>query len=162
MCPITLIVSISYCLGALYYNPSGNRAQSARYVIVDAAVDLILNLLLIPRWGAVGAVIATLTAESITTWLYVRNCRGYLTTGDLWECSRKRLLAGALMCLLVMAIGRISIPGDILKLAVQVLFGALFYGTALYLMKDEMLKEMLALAVGTVKKAAQILTGNRN
>ncbi len=162
MCPITLIVSISYCLGALYYNPSGNRAQSARYVIVDAAVDLILNLLLIPRWGAVGAVIATLTAESITTWLYVRNCRGYLTTGDLWECSRKRLLAGALMCLLVMAIGRVSMPGDILKLAVQVLFGALFYGTALYLMKDEMLKEMLALAVGTVKKAAQILTGNRN
>ena len=162
MCPITLIVSISYCLGALYYNPSGNRAQSARYVIVDAAVDLILNLLLIPRWGAVGAVIATLTAESITTWLYVRNCRGYLTTGDLWSCSRKRLLAGAVMCLLVMAIGRGSMPGDILKLAVQVLFGALFYGTALYLMKDEMLKEMLALAVGTVKKAAQILTGNRN
>ena len=162
MCPITLIVSISYCLGALYYNPSGNRAQSARYVIVDAAVDLILNLLLIPRWGAVGAVIATLTAESITTWLYVRNCRGYLTTGDLWSCSRKRLLAGAVMCLLVMAIGRVSMPGDILKLAVQVLFGALFYGTALYLMKDEMLKEMLALAVGTVKKAAQILTGNRN
>ena len=66
------------------------------------------------------------------------------------------------MCLLVMAIGRVSMPGDILKLAVQVLFGALFYGTALYLMKDEMLKEMLALAVGTVKKAAQILTGNRN
>ena len=159
MCPITLIVSISYCLGALYYNPSGNRAQSARYVIVDAAVDLILNLLLIPRWGAVGAVIATLTAESITTWLYVRNCRGYLTTRDLWACSRKRLLAGAVMCLLVMAIGRVSMPSDILKLAVQVLSGTLFYAAALYLMNDAMLKEMLALAASAAKKACRRFTG---
>lgn len=162
MCPITLIVSISYCLGALYYNPSGNRAQSARYVIVDAAVDLILNLLLIPKWGAYGAVAATLAAESVTTWLYVRNCRGYLTAGDLWACSRKRLLAGAVMCLLVMAIGRISMPGDILKLGVQVLSGSLFYVTALYLMKDEMLKEMLALAASAAKKACRCFTGKHD
>jgi O-antigen/teichoic acid export membrane protein len=162
MCPITLIVSISYCLGALYYNPSGNRAQSARYVIVDAVVDLVLNLLLIPRWGAYGAVIATLVAESVTTWLYVRNCRGYLTARDLWDCSWKRLLAGAVMCLLVLAIGRISLPSDILKLVIQILSGAVFYAAALYIMNDGMLKEMLALAVKTLNKAARILNGNRN
>ena len=159
MCPITLIVSISYCLGALYYNPSGNRAQSARYVIVDAAVDLVLNLLLIPRWGAYGAVVATLAAESITTWLYVRNCRGYLTAGDLLGCSWRRLLAGAAMCLLVMAIGRSPISGNILKLAVQVLSGTVFYAAALYLMNDAMLKEMLALAASAAKKACRRFTG---
>ena len=162
MCPITLIVSISYCLGALYYNPSGNRAQSARYVIVDAAVDLVLNLLLIPRWGAYGAVVATLAAESITTWLYVRNCRGYLTAGDLLGYSWRRLLAGAAMCLLVMAIGRSPISGNILKLAVQVLSGTVFYAAALYLMNDAMLKEMLALAVSVAKKVCRLLIGKKN
>ena len=66
------------------------------------------------------------------------------------------------MCLLVMAIGRISTPGDILKLGVQVLSGALFYVTALYLMKDEMLKEMLALAASAAKKACRCFTGKHD
>ena len=63
------------------------------------------------------------------------------------------------MCLLVMAIGRVSMPSDILKLAVQVLSGTLFYAAALYLMNDAMLKEMLALAASAAKKACRCFTG---
>ncbi len=161
MCPITIIVSISYCLGGLYYNPSGNRAQSARYVIVDAAVNTLLNVLLIPRWGAEGAVVATIVAEGVTTWLYVRGCRGYLTWGDLWRSFRKRFAAGAVMCALVMAVGRIPMGSAILKLALQVLSGVAVYAGALYLMKDAMLKEMLGVACNYARRAWKILCGQR-
>ena len=152
MAPLTLIIGVSYCLGSLYYNPSGNRAQSARYLIVGACVNLILNLLLIPYWDAIGAVIASLAAEGIITVLYIKNCKGYLTFRTLGSVTWKRLLVGAAMCLLVMAAGRLPIENSIVKLAVQILAGAVFYGTALYLAGDEMLRELLGLIPEMLKK----------
>ena len=152
MAPLTLIIGVSYCLGSLYYNPSGNRAQSARYLIVGACVNLVMNLLLIPRWNAVGAVIASLIAESTITFLYVRNCHGYMTVKTLAAVIWKRLLAGTAMCLLVMALGRLPLNSEILKLAIQVLTGAAFYIAALYIAKDAMLRELLSLIPQTLKK----------
>ncbi len=155
MAPLTMIIGVSYCLGSLYYNPSGNRAQSARYLIAGSCVNLVLNLLLIPKWSASGAIIASIAAEGVITTLYVSNCRGYLTIGTLLECSWKRLLTGAVMCALVMAVGRINIASSILKLVIQILAGAAFYISILYLAKDAMLKELLFL----VRKYALKLFG---
>ena len=160
MGPITIIVSVSYCLGSLYYTPSGNRAQSTRYVMIDAAINSALNLLLIPRWNAYGAVAATLVAEGITTVLYMRNCRGYLTWGTLWRCCRKRFPAGAAMGALVMAIGRIPMESGLLKLALQIPAGVLFYAGVLYLAKDETLKEGLRIVKEACRRAAGILRGD--
>ena len=145
VCPNTIIISISFVLGALYYNPSGNRAQSARYVIIDAAINTVLNLLLIPRWNAYGAVVATVVAEGVTTFIYVQNCRGFLTWQTIWNCFRKRFPVGAVMCALVMAIGHIRMSSTILKLAIQILSGAAFYIAVLYFAKDEMLRELIAI-----------------
>ena len=157
LCPNTLIISISYIVGALYYNPSGNRAQSARYVIIDACINTVLNLLLIPRWNAYGAVIATISAEGITTYIYVQNCRGYLTWQTIWECFWKRFLVGAAMCILVAGIGQVQIGGNLLKLAIQIASGAVFYPAALYLAKDEMLKETMNLLVSRIRRMFKML-----
>ena len=152
MAPLTLIVGVSYCLGSLYYNPSGNRAQSARYIIIGSCVNLVLNLLLIPRWAATGAIVASILAEGTITVLYVRNCRGFLSTRTLWDCTRWRAPVGAAMCLLVMALGCLPLASDILKLVIQVLSGVSFYVAALYLLKDAMTRELLALMPKTLKK----------
>ena len=157
MCPLTIIIGVSYCLGSLYYNPSGNRAQSARYLIYGACVNLVLNLLLIPKWSAYGAVAASIIAEGTITALYVCNCKGYLTGKTIVECAWKRLLAGIAMCGLVMAVGRISLNSSILKLVLQILAGGSFYVAVLYVAKDEMLKEMLGLVRSFGQKAVRIL-----
>ena len=156
MAPLTLIIGVSYCLGSLYYNPSGNRAQSARYIIVGSCVNLVLNLLLIPRWAAVGAILASILAEGTITVLYVRNCRGFLNPRTLWACARWRAPVGAAMCLLVMALGRLPLESGILKLVIQVLSGAAFYVAALYLLKDAMTRELLSLIPKTLKKLSRL------
>ena len=156
MAPLTLIIGVSYCLGSLYYNPSGNRAQSARYIIVGSCVNLVLNLLLIPRWAAVGAILASILAEGTITVLYVRNCRGFLNPRTLWDCARWRAPVGAAMCLLVMALGLLPLESSILKLVIQVLSGAAFYVAALYLLKDAMTRELLALIPKTLKKLSRL------
>ena len=111
-----------------------------------------LNLLLIPRWAAVGAILASILAEGTITVLYVRNCRGFLSTRTLWDCARWRAPVGAAMCLLVMALGRLPLESGILKLVIQVLSGAAFYVAALYLLKDAMTRELLSLIPKTLKK----------
>ena len=56
------------------------------------------------------------------------------------------------MCLLVMALGRLPIESGVLRLVIQVLSGAAFYTALLYLAKDAMLRELLALIPQTLKK----------
>ena len=45
--PIILIIGVSNCLGAQYYNPAGLRALSAKFIIVGSVINLLLNLILI-------------------------------------------------------------------------------------------------------------------
>ena len=63
----------------------------------------------------------------------------------------KRFLAGAAMCALVMAVGRLGIESAALKLLLQISSGAVFYVAVLYLAKDAMLKEMLTLATNRIR-----------
>ena len=162
LCPLTIIIGVSYCLGSLYYNPSGNRAQSAKYLIIGSCVNLVMNLLLIPRWSAYGAVAASVLAEGTITFLYVRNCRGYLTARTIFGCAGKRLPAGAAMCVLVMVLGRLVPGSSAVKLIIQILAGTGFYTAALYLAGDGMLKEVLAQLGKYGRKAVRLLGGRKN
>lgn len=62
MSPLVIIIGISNCIGSQYYTPSGNRAQSSRYLIYGSIINLIMNLILIPRYEAQGAIIASVVA----------------------------------------------------------------------------------------------------
>ena len=71
MSPLIIIVGISNCFGSNYYTPSGQRARSARVIVLGSVVNLILNLSMIPFIGATGAVIASIIAEAVISVLYV-------------------------------------------------------------------------------------------
>lgn len=75
--PIIVIIGISNCLGSQYYTPCGKRKESTNYLIAGSVVNLILNLLMIPRFGAEGAAIASVIAETVVSVLYVKFSCGY-------------------------------------------------------------------------------------
>ena len=92
--PIIVIIGISDCLGSQYYNPIGKRKQSAKFLIVGSFVNLCLNLVLIPKFGAYGAAIASVIAESVISVLYVKFSEGYGRVRLLIETGAKKLIAG--------------------------------------------------------------------
>jgi O-antigen/teichoic acid export membrane protein len=56
-------------------NMTGNERDAMRSVFISATVNVLLNLLLVPRWGAVGAAIATSTTLivfNVMMWRLVR------------------------------------------------------------------------------------------
>ena len=157
MAPLVLIIGTSNCLGSQYYTPSGQRKRSAKVIVLGAVTNLIFNILLIPWCGAYGATIASVIAECLITVLYVRMSNGYMQWKVLWDFSKKRLVAGILMGVVVYMAGVLLQPFSMsgsnsfgfvgfLALSFQVITGALCYICILRVMKDQMLIELLGLA----------------
>ena len=134
--PIIVVIGISNCLGTQYYTPSGKRAESTKYLIMGAVVNLMLNLCLIPAWGAAGAALASLIAEFVIMSLYVHFSRGYMTVEKLVQISWKKLAAGMLMTIAVWFLGRLQLGYPIAVLVVQIGMGVLVYCLALWALRD--------------------------
>jgi O-antigen/teichoic acid export membrane protein len=122
-------------LGAQYYTPSGRRKQSSKYIISGAGLNLVMNLILIPRFGAVGATISTLAAEGLISFLYVKNSSGYVSFQKLYHKGIKKFFAGLLMFLVIILVDRL-IKQSTISLVVQIITGGLVYFLALLLLRD--------------------------
>lgn len=133
--PLVIIIGISNCLGTQYYIPAGLRKQSARYIIIGSAVNLMLNLLLIPLFGSYGAAVSTLMAEIAITVMYMLPCGNILTTRDLIKIFWRKFLAALLMLGAIVISGRIT-EHLFATLTLQVILGSMVYVLSLYMMKD--------------------------
>lgn len=152
MAPIILVIGTSNCLGSQYYNPSGQRAKSAKFIILGSCVNLLLNLILIPHYGAIGATIASVIAELSITFFYVKMSDGFMSIGIIWRCSYKRIIAGIVMLVTVMQLKRgLALP-LLCVILLQVLIGVVVYFGILLIMKDDMLLELVNIGCATIKK----------
>lgn len=134
--PVILIIGISNCLGSHYYTPVGLRKQSARYIITGSFVNLICNIILIPKLWSYGAVIGTLVAETTITVLYLLHCDHYLETKTLLRVAWKKMVAGVVMLAIILLINLV-ITNDIIALLTEFLAGITVYCSVLVLLKDD-------------------------
>ena len=142
MSPIVIIIGISNCLGSQYYTPAGYRKLSARYIITGAVVNLLLNLVLIPKFWGYGAIVASLIAEGVITILYLKNCNGYLRVSTIIKDGWKKLIAGLIM-LIVIKVLDVIISSDIAALFVEVAVGFTVYLTVVTLLRDNFMTDLV-------------------
>ncbi len=133
--PMVVIIGISNALGAMYYNPAGLRKFSAILLIIGALVNLIFNLILIPRFKSYGAAVGSLVAESLITILYISFSKEYYNFKLLIKHSWKKILAGALMLLYLFFMANI-IQNSIICIFVQIISGIILYFIILLLLHD--------------------------
>jgi len=139
MSPIVIVIGISNCLGSQYYTPGGYRRKSAIYICLGAIVNLICNLIFIPYGGANGAIAGSLVAEGFITFLYIRNCDGYLKTQQIFSLMYKKIIAGLVMYAVLRIISS-HMSYSIISLIIQIIVGALIYILTLILIKDSCLQ----------------------
>ena len=140
--PQIVIIGISNCLGAQYYNPAGLRKQSAVYIIIGAVVNFVLNLFLIPHFASAGATCASIIAELTISILYLKNSNGFLDAAYIFKVLWKKLLAGAAMAAVILLLNGLGI-GNFAKLLIQFVAGSATYLVMLMLLKDKSFKFML-------------------
>ena len=142
--PIILIIGISNCLGAQYFTPAGLRKKSAQYIIIGAVVNLFLNIILIPKYGAIGAVIGSLMAELTITILYLKNCNDYMTLRQILHNGWRKFIA-ALIMFTAMSLVSDTLCNDTISVIASAFTGVFVYCIMLFLMRDQFVFQIVSI-----------------
>lgn len=107
--------------------PQSRDSIFVRSVSCGAVINLAANALLIPRMGAMGAVVGTLLAEGMVPVIQYLILRRELPYGRYVRDLCSYCLIGLVMLVLVRLMGRCT-PDTWLGLALQAFVGAVVYG----------------------------------
>ena len=98
-----------------------------RTVVYAAVLNIVLNLILIPKWSMVGAAIASVTSEFLIIIYQSFKIKDSFNFKQIILKNIKYLAAGLIMLILVLALQIILPSNMILSLLLQILIGAISY-----------------------------------
>ena len=136
--PIILFIGLSNVMGTQYLLPIKRTKEFTLSVVAGATTNFVLNMLLIPKHGALGASIGTIAAELVVTLVQFIFVRNDINVGKAFSKSKTYIIASLLM--FVAGIGINYLLGNrMITMIIQLIVCALIYGTTLLIMKDELL-----------------------
>ena len=108
--------------------PSDNEKQYVASVFGSAFINTIVNYFLILRYGALGAVIATLLSELIVCLLQILMCKKNISISKLLLHNAYYVFAGIIMCVTTkLIVQKITINSMIVLTAADIVIGAAIY-----------------------------------
>jgi len=137
---LIIAIGVSNLLGTQYLIPTGRQNYYTVTVIFGAIVNAVLNYILIPRFFAVGAAIASVSAESVIMMAQVAILRREISLKSMFGPCRNYVLAGIVMFAVTFPFsGRVpaTIPGTVILAAI----GCISYGTVLWILRDSFIME---------------------
>lgn len=146
--PIIIFIGLSNVVGAQYQIPTNKQFDYTLSVVAGAVVNFLMNLILIPRIGVMGAVLATVVAEFVVLFVHFYCVRKDLSVAKSITCCYKYLIAGIIMFVGAFGVGFTPIDNNLIKVVLQVITGVILYFVPLLLMKEE----LLAMVIGKVLK----------
>lgn len=149
--PSLFMIAISYPLGIQILVPLGKEKVVLYSEIAGAAVNMVVNILLIPKFGASGAAISNVCAEitvlAVQFYSVRKDLPGLLRDIKWW----KILSATAVGVVASMWVGNLNI-GAFWQLAISAVCFFAGYGLLLVLLKETMVVEVLQTFVKKLNK----------
>lgn len=75
---VLLVIPFSNVAGVVILTPIGEHNKGTIAVVIGAGLNFALNLILIPKIGAIGAAIATIVAECLVSYLHIYFAKKYI------------------------------------------------------------------------------------
>lgn len=141
---LTIVIGLSNVTGMQYLVPIGKQNVMTMTVTVGAVVNLMLNLILIPRFYSVGASIASVLAETCVTvvgFLYLKK-KKMIELKPVFVSSIKYWIAGGVMIGLLFLI-KYFLPVTVWSLVVLIVCGILIYVLMLVVLRDSFALEII-------------------
>ena len=118
--------------------PTEQQTKLTISVCIGAAVNFILNCLLIPNFKSIGAAVASVIAEAIITIVQFILAKDYISISKILKNATKYLISGIVMLTILFAFARNREPSIFNSLIISAI-GATSYFTVLLMLKDEFL-----------------------
>lgn len=133
-------IGTSNIIGIQLFVPSKREKLLTESVVVGSCINVILNLLLITRYGAIGAIVASIVAEYSVTLVQI-----YLARKEIPCLSIARLFARYLIMSAVMFVCGITVsqyvPKNLVGIIIIVVASIVVYGLELVLSRDPIIKQ---------------------
>lgn len=138
---LVVAVSLAYLTGYSYLISTKQQNVYTFSVAVAAVCNLMINLFLIPRIGAIGAAIASVSAEIIGVTIQIGYCclSHQLELKKIFEGSFKYIISSFLMLIVLLAVQR-HLPTSVVGLLTLIASGVVSYSLMLFILKDDFFK----------------------
>lgn len=140
--PILLMIGLSNVIGTQYLLPTKRQKEFTISVAIGALVNFVINMLLIKKYGALGASIGTVIAEISVTMIQFIFIRKNFNLLEILKLSIKYLIVSVIMFIVCIIIGNI-IKNNLYAIIAQVVIGIGVYGVILLILKDEFIYAIL-------------------
>ena len=140
--PTLFLIAISNVLGTQYLLPTNRTKEFTISVTCGAIINVILNLVLIKKYNALGACIATVSAEFVVTFLQYIFVRENIEIKSLTINTIKYIIAGIIMFISVRSIGELMNDNFITTIT-QISIGSIVYFSMLIILKEEINKTVI-------------------
>jgi O-antigen/teichoic acid export membrane protein len=159
MNPIIVIIGMGSLLGSQILIPMGKEKYTLVSEIIGAVSNFSLNLILIPRFQAFGAAIATVSAESLVTATQIFFARKYFTIYKFFFSFLKYFLNSIVMGIIVFFI--ISFfEAQYLKLILGICTGIVVYIFLLFIEKNPIIFEVFMALKSKISNKKNIIIKN--
>lgn len=133
--PIFIMIGLSNVIGTQYLLPTKKQKQFTISVVIGAIVNFFINIILIRKFGSIGASVATVIAESIVTIVQLIFIRKDINIKIIFEMASKYVVSAILMFIVCIMIGTM-INDKICAIISQVIAGIVIYLLCLIVLKD--------------------------
>jgi O-antigen/teichoic acid export membrane protein len=148
--PTIFLIGLTNIMGIQILVPQGREKMVLYSEIVGAIVDLILNVLLIPRYGCAGAAIGTLAAESAVLVVQMYTLKDFIGSVIKEIKSWKIILACIVASIAAAAAHQIPLTNNFIMLVWTAVVFFCVYGAVLLLLKETLLQETVMQIKGKI------------
>lgn len=132
---LMLSIGLNNVTGIQYLVPVGKEKLFTLSVIIGAITNLVGNFILIPILGANGAIISSVTAETIIFIAQMLMIHGAIQIKDVLKDFMKPFLSTAIMFIIIFYLGNVLKP-NIINTALIGIIGVVVYGIMSLILKE--------------------------
>ncbi|MBD5274654.1 MAG: flippase [Bacteroides sp.] len=140
--PVIYLINITTLTGLQILYPLGKLNYVIISVLFGAVVNIVFNLIFIPKYGAQGAAISTTITEITVYFIQIILGRKYypFSLSKLWNI--KYILATLIACGLVY-LANIRLSSDYTRIILGIVIGSVSYFSILYYLRDSTTHEII-------------------
>lgn len=133
---LVIVLGLNNVMGLQYLIPTGKQNTYTFCVIVGAVVNLLCNLLLIRRFGAIGATVASVFAEMCIAGIEFYIIRKEISFISIVKSAIKYLISGAVMFVIILLISK-RLDSSIVHTMIIAVSGIISYTGMLLVLRDD-------------------------